>query len=205
MDESTVERWNRMLKPLNDTCKACTMCELGWEPATIDNEIRDPHVLSNMNPSRFIVVGQNPGANEVKLGMPFVGQSGANFDEEIIKNGLSRNDFYICNTVRCYTNGNTKPTEKHKQRCEPFLRMEINLLKPLLVITLGQVAFSQLCPAAKYSDSLCKITKSEKFDVNVFAVYHPSPLNINDPERRKEFNHQIKVMCALIKKLQTSV
>lgn len=201
-NESLQDRWKRMLDPLASTCRACSMCELGMEPAKKNDEIRDPHVFSNMNPSKFMVVGQNPGWEEVKAGTPFIGPSGNNFDAELHKNGISRDDLYICNTVRCFTPNNAKPTDKHKQRCEPFLEMEIGLLKPTMVITLGQVAFSQFCPSAKYSDSLAKITKSDKYGVNVFAVFHPSPLNINDPERRKEFNRQMVLMCGLIKQLK---
>lgn len=200
--ETIPERKLRMLGPLATTCTACSMCELGLKEAVRNNEARDPHVFSNMNPSRFMVVGQNPGWNELKVSQPFVGAAGANFDVEIAKHGFSRNDFYICNTVRCYTENNTVPSEKQKERCEPFLQMEINLLKPLLVVTLGAVAFSQFCPAAVYSQSMKKITKSPKYGVSVFAVYHPSPVNFRDAFRKKHFEEQIAVLCKLITALR---
>jgi uracil-DNA glycosylase family 4 len=86
-------------------------------------------------------------------------------------------------------------------RCEPFLRMEIGLLKPKLVVTLGAVAFAQFCPDMKYSQCLKQISKSTKFGVSVFAVYHPSPLNFADKPRKLEFAKQIKLLCSLIKKI----
>lgn len=200
-NETIVERKLRMLLPLSAACTACSMCELGLKPAQRNDVVRDPHVFSNMNPSKIMVVGQNPGWDELAAGEPFVGAAGKNFDAEVAKHGLTRKAFYICNTVRCFTAGNSRPTPKHVQQCEPFLRMEINLLKPKLVVALGSVAFSQLCPEVYFSRAMQKITKSEKFGVPVYAVYHPSPMNFTDQQRKKAFEEQIRVLCALVKKL----
>jgi DNA polymerase len=178
------------------------MCELGLQGAEKNLEVRDPHVFSNMNPSRFLVVGQNPGWDELKQHEPFVGAAGKNFDAEIAKHGLDRKSFYISNTVRCHTKDNQKPTPRHMDRCEPFLRMEIGLLKPKLVITLGAVAFAQFCPNNEYSKSLKTIIKSEKFDVPVFAVYHPSPMNFRDEHRKIEFAKQVHILCTLLKRIK---
>jgi uracil-DNA glycosylase family 4 len=201
--EEPYDRKLRMLRQLSTACTACSMCELGLKEAVKNNTARDPHVFSNLNPTRFMVIGQNPGWNELEKREPFVGAAGANFDKEIAKHGLSREDFYICNTVRCFTQGNVKPTDKHKKRCEPFLQMEISLIKPRLVIALGAVAFSQLCPETEFNKGLKSITKSSVYnDVPVFAIYHPSPLNFRDGTRKEAFASQIQVMCALVKQLK---
>ena len=197
-DEKPYDRKLRMLRQLSRACTACSMCELGLTSAEKNNFRRDPHVLSNMKPHRFMVVGQNPGWDELEVGEPFVGAAGKNFDVEIAKHGMSRDEFYICNTVRCWTKGNTKPTQKNIDRCEPFLRMEINLLKPKLIVVLGGVAFSQLCPDAVFGESLKKLVNS-KYGVKVFPIYHPSPVNFRDGSRRVAFEEQIKVMCQLVK------
>ncbi len=200
--EFPFDRKLRMLKHLSTTCTACSMCELGLKPAIKNDESRDPHVLSNLNPTRFMVIGQNPGWNEICVREPFIGAAGKNFNEKITKHGLSRDDFYICNVVRCFTAGNVKPSAKNVERCSPFLRIEINLLKPKLVVALGAVAFAALCPDAVFSDSLKRIVKSSVYDVPVFAIYHPSPLNFIDNNRMVIFEDQIKVLCALVKKLK---
>lgn len=192
----------RMLVPLSATCQACSMCELGLKPVVDGHEARDPHVFSSMTPADVMVVGQNPGAQEIKVGQPFVGPAGKNFDVEIAKHGLSRADFYICNCVRCFTQNNDPPTDRHKERCEPFLRLEIGLLKPKLVVTLGAVSFSQFCPGTKYSDGLRQITQSQRYGVPVFAIYHPSPRNLSDGSRRKAFAEQVAVLCALVKRFR---
>lgn len=202
-NETPYDRKLRMLEQLRKTCMACTMCELGRKPVSRDGKIFvDPHVLSNLNPTRFMVVGQNPGYEEVRKCQPFVGQSGRNFDVQLTCNGLQRSDFYICNTVRCYTAGNARPNNEHVERCRPFLQIEINLIRPLLVIALGGVAFEQLCPHIKFSDALGDVTQSKLFNVPVFAIYHPSPLNLADEDRNKDFKKQMRVMCGVVKRLK---
>ena len=77
--------------------------------------------------------------------------------------------------------------------------MEIGLLKPKIIVALGAVAFNTLCPNSKFSECLLKITKSSHGDV--YSVYHPSPMNVNDPSRRKKFNNQIRLLCAVVNRL----
>ncbi len=200
--ETPYERKERMLIPLSQACLACSMCELGLKIAARGNICRDPHVFSNMRPHRFVVVGQNPGWTELEKREPFVGDAGATFDGEVQKHGMSRDDFYICNTVRCFTQSNERPNAKHIERCEPFLRMELNLIKPKLIIALGAVAFQQLCPGHLFSGSFKKLIKSEKYGIQVLPIYHPSPLNLNDPGRLSIFQDQIHMMCELVKAIK---
>jgi len=202
MGESNYDRRMRMLRQLSLTCQACTMCELGRKEACKNDICRDPHVLSNMNPVRVVVVGQNPGWNELEYREPFIGAAGKNFDNEIAKHGMSRADFYITNIVKCWTPGNSKPDYKHVQRCSPFLQMEINLIRPHFVVTLGAVSFGALCPGVVYSEGLKKLSDSSVYGVKVFAVYHPSPLNMNHAGPRAAFQDQIATLCNLIKKFR---
>lgn len=200
------ENKNIMINALQFFCMNCRLCSIGCKLFGYDGEEHDPHVFSNMKyKSKFVVVGQNPGRDECKFGTPFIGAAGKNFDEEIEKNGLNRNDFYISNVVKCATrtsdgSGNRKPSNKEKETCSSiFLATELKILKPKLIITLGEPSFSFFCQNHVYRDRLGKITKSNYG--NIYAVYHPSPLNINDPSRRKIFNKQIKLLAKLIKKI----
>ncbi|MCK9558115.1 MAG: uracil-DNA glycosylase [Candidatus Cloacimonetes bacterium] len=202
--ESSYERKLRMLKQLSLCCSTCTCCELGRKDAERNGTCRDPHVLSNMNPTRLMIVGQGPGWDEITKGTPFIGASGKNFDDELKKNGIDRSLFYITNTIKCFVEGNAKPNYRQVQKCKPFLMMEIGLINPLLVITLGASAFEILCPNAGYSQSLGTITKSEEFGVKVFAAYHPSPLNLADRGRRLDFEHHIAILAKLIKRISTT-
>jgi len=196
------DRKLQALVPLAETCHFCTMCDLGFRRAVKGDDSRDPHVFSSMTPRRYMVVGQNPGWNEVIEKVPFVGRAGQTFDREIAKHGFTRSDFYICNTVRCYTRDNSRPTPRNIERCEPFLKMEIALIKPRLVVALGAVAFEQLCPGEPFTGSLRKIVKSQRYDVPVFPIYHPSPLNLSDGQRRAAFEGQIALLCGLVRALR---
>jgi uracil-DNA glycosylase family 4 len=201
LQEDQTERKLRMLRQLSLCCSACTMCELGRKDAEKDGFCRDPHVLSSMTPSQFFVVGQNPGNEELKQGTPFVGQSGKNFDKELAKHGIDRSQFYITNAVRCYTIDNTKPPQLCIDKCRPFLMMEMGLMNPQLIVTLGAVSFGCLCPGCDYNQALGNITTSNLYGVKVFAVYHPSPLNLAVSSRKIAFERQIKILCKIVKRL----
>lgn len=98
----------------------------------------------------------------------------------------------------CYTTGNAKPLAESQDRCEAILRLELTIIKPIIVITLGAVSFNAFCPSLNFSDSMGKISVSEKFGVKVFPIYHPSPRNTNLPDRREQFEKSIKLLCSII-------
>jgi uracil-DNA glycosylase len=201
--ESYADGTLRSLRPLNQLCKSCRMCELGRRDAERNGVCRDPHVFSNMNPSKFVVVGQNPGWDELCDGVPFVGAAGRRFDQELENNGITRDKLYITNTLKCYTLNNVKPNYRQIQRCSPLLQLELAILRPKLIIALGAVAFSRLIPDGNFSNSLRTI-KSVEIGCDtykVFPVYHPSPLNLSDTNRMSDFKRQMKILCKLIKSL----
>ena len=193
-----------MLAPLKEVCKVCRMCELGWSKAIKNGESLDPHVFSNYDSTcvpRFMIVGQNPGWNEVKKGTPFIGDSGDNFDKALLLNTRwRREDFYITNCIKCFTEGNRPPTPKQLAKCEPFLKIEIEIIKPIMVIAFGAAAFGAMCEGG-FSDRIGKITVSNKFGVKVFTTYHPSPLNLADPARKKVFFENIVMIGKIMNKL----
>lgn len=200
--ESQYDRKLRMLMSLNMTCMACSMCDLGRRLIDKDGMriVRDPHVFSNQNPTRFMVYGRNTRWDDVVKGEPFSGEVYRDFNNGLVSNGLSRNDFYIANTVRCYTDDG-QPDDRQVSQCRPFVEIEMTLIKPLLVIALGEYVFKQLCPDKVFDDELETITMSKIYDVPVFAVYDPSSQDLCD-NMRARFVGQMKTVCALIKHLQ---
>lgn len=181
-------------------CMSCKKCSIG---RTLRGDLKlDPHVFSNMSvDKRFVVIGQNPGYDEIMVGLPFVGAAGRNFDLEISKHGLSRNDFYISNVVKCFTDKNRAPTPDEIKACSEHLAREIDIIKPILIVTLGAYSFKYLCPDLDYSKSLGTIVKSEYYDVKVFPIYHPSPRNLTVQIRRQKYEHDIELLCKLIQHL----
>lgn len=195
---------HEILDHIKLACESCKLCPLGWKIAKKNDEERDPHVFSNMNMSRYVVVGQNPGWNELEAKEPFVGASGKTFNQALADNGHSRDEFYVTNICKCHTEGNAKPSPEYISACESYLRLEFLALKPRIVVALGAPALELLCPGSRLSESLGTIIKSEKFGVKVFSVYHPSPMNLAVVERKEAFHRQIKVLCKLIDHLNTT-
>jgi DNA polymerase len=144
-----------------------------------------------------MVIGQNPGWSELQAGTPFIGPAGANLDEALKRYGHCRDEFYICNTVRCWTQDNQPPTRNCVKACEPYLRMEIATLRPKLLVALGAVAFERLCPNLRFSDCVGHAVDSQ-YDVKTYVCYHPSPLNLSDQQRRAVFNNGIKLLCGFL-------
>ena len=200
-NQSWRERSLEMLRPIDMATKQCSLCLLGRKACYEQNTLFDPHVFSNKNPSKFVVVGQNPGFNECIRGEPFVGEAGKFFDETIIANGLSRDDFYITNIVKCHSLANEKPKWEHINSCQHILRAELAILKPYMVITLGAVALSIFCPDVVLSDNniMSKLIKSEIFNVFVFPIYHPSPRNMSSKDRKQKFISSINLLCKIVK------
>jgi DNA polymerase len=196
--EKSLDRIQRQILNLHNFVINCSMCHLGTNTCEFKNTVFDPHVFSNMNASKWVLVGQNPGFNECLQGKPFVGDSGKVFDEEIAKHGVSRDKFYISNLVKCYTTGNSKPLAESQERCEAILRMELTIIRPILVIALGAVSFKAFCPNLNFSENMGKIVKSDKFGVKVFPIYHPSPRNTNLPDRREQFEKSIRLLCKIV-------
>jgi len=186
-----------MLTKIKAVCESCTLCPLGKRVPNVKGKTFNPRLLSNMVESKFVVMGQNPGYNECIKREPFVGQAGTNFDKEIAKYGLSRKDFYITNVLHCYTDKNRPPKKSELSACKTIVNMELDYLKPKLIITLGAFAFRYFFPKETYKTSLGKILKHNTYG-NVFPIYHPSGMNLANPDRRKKFEEDIAKLAGIV-------
>lgn len=193
-----------MLNELKTLCESCNLCRLGQEDHEVRGETLKPQVFSNMVKSPFVIVAQNPGYHELKKGEPLVGQAGKTLDTELARNGLDRNTFYITNILHCHTPRNRAPLPEELAACRPIITMELNYLKPKLVVALGKFAFNTFCPDEVYKDSLGTIKKSRVLGrtLNVFALYHPSGQNLALKERRQRFEEDVAKLAKLVKALQ---
>lgn len=179
------------LHALRDECVACRKCQIGG--VMVDGRFLS-NVFSNMNENaKVMVVGQNPGREEVEKGEPFVGQAGRYFDKilaEIV--GISRADVYISNAVRCYTPSNRKPFAEEEDNCRDFLDREISAVSPRVVVALGGLAFKQLTGMSGIMKHHGQIITSIRYRVPVMPILHPSPLNMNNSEREMAFLSDLK-------------
>ncbi len=141
-------------------------------------------VAGEGNPEADIFfIGEGPGAEEDRLGRPFVGPSGQLLDRMIAAIDLRREDVYIGNIVKCRPPQNRQPTPEEAAACLPYLRAQVGLVKPKIIVLLGATA-------AKYTVSPdIRITRDrgkwvERKGIWMMPTYHPSAL-LRDPALKR--------------------
>lgn len=111
----------------------CRLCELGQTRTNIVFGVGDPH-------ARVMFIGEGPGRNEDLQGEPFVGAAGHKLDALLGLAGLTREEIYIANVVKCRPPGNRNPKPAEIEACAPFLREQIRSIWPDVLVCLGNFA-----------------------------------------------------------------
>ncbi len=126
---SATERRER-LKAVYEQAKTCTRCPLHQTRTTV--------VFGSGNADADLMfVGEAPGANEDKQGLPFVGQAGKLLNKLLEEIGLDRDQVFICNTVKCRPPNNRDPHPNEIESCNEYLRSQVELIQPTVICTLG--------------------------------------------------------------------
>jgi len=166
---------NELTEYLN-SIKDCLKCQLG----TSRNNI----VLGSGNPNASIVfVGEAPGKDEDLQGLPFVGRSGKLLDKMLSSINLNRDDIYILNVLKCRPPENRTPQPEEIEKCEPYLKKQLDIINPKLIVALGRVAAMTIL---KTKDSLTDMRKNI-FDYggrDFLVTYHPAAL-LRNPNFKK--------------------
>ena len=123
------------LEQLAKGVKACTNCELRM------NATRPVPGIGEVG-SNYFLIGEAPGANEDKVGIPFIGDAGKKLDQLLELAGIDRNDCYFTNVCKCRPPSNRDPRKGEIKACKIWLEEEIRLVKPAYIITLGRVPLS---------------------------------------------------------------
>lgn len=194
------------LRMMHDGIKSCVLCPMGRHLHKVNNMEIDPHVFSNLNSkAKIMLVAQNPGFQECVRNAPLVGDSGMNLDKVLKEHGLSRDLFYITNVVKCKTSGNRPLRSDEVENCISWLDIEIKLLKPIFVVTLGAFAFEVFFEGLLLSDNVNKILKynyNKNLKFRVLPTFHPSPKNMMDINRKQEFDKTFSILSLLVNKLK---
>ena len=147
---------------------ACTLCPL--------HATRTHTVPGEGNPKpRLLFVGEAPGANEDRLGRPFVGAAGQLLDKMIRAMGLARGEVFIANTLKCRPPENRTPLPGEVASCAPYLRAQIRLLAPEIICSLGNPATQALLGVTETISRLRGRFSSYR-GIPVMPTYHPSYL-----------------------------
>lgn len=124
-----------------------------------------------------VIVGEAPGANEDERGLPFVGAAGKNLEGLLAMAGLSRADVFITNTVKCRPPANRKPRRDELDSCHPYLRRQLEAVRPRLVVLLGGTALKEFFPSGSLSSMHGKVAR--KGDYQFLPTYHPASVMYN--------------------------
>lgn len=143
-------------------------------------------------------VGEGPGAAEDKQGVPFVGRSGKFLDQMLAGIGLSRQDVYITNVVKCRPPANRDPLPVELDACADFLTRQIDLINPAIIITLGRFSMARWFPQAKISQIHGQVQEIEGGRV-VMAMFHPAAA-LRNPAWRVAFEEDMARLPGLIRK-----
>jgi DNA polymerase len=127
-----------------------------------------------------MLVGQNPGAEEDKIGRPFIGKAGKFLDKVIAKNGFNREELFVTNIVKHASPKNRKPLPDEIAACAPYLEEQIKTIKPKIVVLMGAVAW--LAPRVE--------------GVKYVETYHPSAA-MRFTKMRKKFEEDFKALTKL--------
>lgn len=161
--------------PLAARARDCTRCRL--------HRGRTHVVFGEGNPhSPVVFIGEGPGEQEDLTGRPFVGRAGQLLDKILAAAGIPRESVYITNMVKCRPPGNRNPQPDEIEACWPFLEQQLRLLRPRVIVALGNV------PAQFFLKTREGITKLRgkfypwKAGIEVFPMFHPSFL-LRNPSR----------------------
>jgi len=158
------------LSALAEEAEGCERCEL--------HRTRNQVVFGTGNArARWLFVGEAPGAEEDKQGLPFVGRAGALLNAMLFSIGLSREEVYIANVLKCRPPNNRDPFGREVRECSPFLHRQISWVQPEIIVAMGRFAAQALLET---DQSLGQLRgHSHQYKVNqlpLVVTYHPAYL-----------------------------
>lgn len=167
-----------LLAMLREEIGACTRCALSCKRKNI--------VFGEGNPDAGLMfVGEGPGEEEDTQARPFVGKAGVLLTRLIEKMELQRSDVYIANIVKCRPPGNREPEAAEVAACRPFLEQQIGIIRPAVIITLGNVALQSLLNNPSLRITTARGHFTDYRGIPVMPTFHPAYLLRNPADKWK--------------------
>ncbi len=183
---------SKSLDELYNLTHECQKCPLG--------KTRTKFVFGVGNPDAdALLIGEAPGADEDRLGEPFVGRAGKLLNDILKAINLKREDVYIANILKCRPPNNRDPLPIEMETCFPYLQKQIELIKPKIILCLGRVAANALLNKKL---SLGDLRKSvfEYNGIKVLSTYHPAAL-LRNPNWKRDCWEDVKKFKSLLDQL----
>lgn len=180
-----LESRDSSLDAIKEDIGDCRRCKL--------HEHRKTIVFGEGNPqAKLVFVGEGPGAEEDASGRPFVGRAGQLLDKIIVAIGLTREDVYIANIVKCRPPGNRTPERDEVETCEPFLLRQLSFIRPEVIVALGSPAFQCLL-RTKEPISRARGQWRDWNGIRVMPTFHPAFL-LRTPDKKREVWQDMKMV-----------
>jgi len=184
LDPGASERGRGLLAQY-DAIKDCVKCPLG---AT-----RTRFVFGTGNPqAELLFVGEAPGEQEDRQGLPFVGPAGQLLTRMLGEHGIRREDVFICNVLKCRPPNNRPPAEEEIAQCSPYLEEQIKRVGPKLIVALGRFAAQTLLRSDKPVGQL-RGRWYPLHGAELRATYHPSAI-LRNPNNRAILDEDLKIV-----------
>lgn len=187
MNESQIYSANSLseLSNLISNCDRCELCK---------TKIMDVPGKGNEN-AEILFIGEAPGKKEDILGEPFIGAAGKFLNEMLESIGLKREDIFIANVVKHRPPDNRDPKPEEVGACWPFLKRQIELINPKLIVFLGRHSMNRFFPEFKISEVHGKEFRQEFVGRNqtFLALYHPAAALYNGGMRETLKNDFAKI------------
>ena len=170
---------------LEETAKECKKCKLCQN--------RNNVVFGTGNrQASLMFIGEGPGADEDLQGTPFVGKAGKLMNMAFEAIGLKREEVYIANIVKCRPPGNRNPQDDEANACLDYLRNQVILVKPKIIVLLGSVALKNIL-GKEYGITASRGKWIEKKGIMYMPTWHPAAL-LRDESKKVDFIHDLEMV-----------
>ncbi|WP_297518929.1 type-4 uracil-DNA glycosylase [Thermococcus sp.] len=187
-----------LMRKLEEKIKNCRKCPL-WELRT--NAVPG----SGSYDAKVMFVGEAPGYWEDQKGLPFVGRAGKVLDELLREIGLSRDEVYITNIVKCRPPENRDPTEEEIKACSPYLDRQIDIIRPKVIVPLGRHSMRYILEKFGFPVEPISKIHGETFEAHtlfgrivIMPSYHPAAA-LYRPQIKEELRRDFKKLGELLK------
>lgn len=176
-------------------CKKCVLCKTALNAVPGEGN----------SDSEIVFIGEAPGETEDKTGRPFVGRAGKLLEVLLKEIRLTREDVWIGNIIKHRPPLNRDPLPDEIKACQPYLTMQLEIIKPKLIVTLGRFSMSYFYADGKISrdhGTLIRISSQNKY--NVYPVYHPAAA-LRNPEMAKALHADFLKIPEMLEKAKTNL
>ncbi len=180
------------LEEIEEVVKRCNKCSL------CRNRTNVVFGTGNKN-ADVMFIGEGPGADEDREGIPFVGKAGKLMNQAFLGIGISREEVYIGNVVKCRPPHNRTPLKEEANACLDYLRNQVIIIKPKIIVLLGNTALKNIL-GEEYGITASRGKWIEKKGIKYLPTFHPAAL-LRDESKKIDFWNDLKMLKQEMEKL----